>query len=198
MKNSEIFYHECSITRGQREKLNGHKSLIVWFTGLSGSGKSTLANALDQRLHNLKYKSFILDGDNIRHGLSDDLSFSDQDRKENIRRVGEVSKLLVNAGMITVAAFISPFIKDRDFVRNLVPKGDFVEVYCNADLKTCEMRDTKDIYKKARTNLIKNFTGISSVYEEPVNPDLNIDTTNTSIEECVNQILKYIEPRLLL
>ena len=118
--------------------------------------------------------------------------------KENIRRVGEVSKLLVNAGMITVAAFISPFIKDRDFVRNLVPKGDFVEVYCNADLKTCEMRDTKDIYKKARTNLIKNFTGISSVYEEPVNPDLNIDTTNTSIEECVDQILKYIEPRLLL
>ena len=198
MIDTEVFYNEGLISRDQREKLNGHKSLIVWFTGLSGSGKSSLANALDQQLYDLKYKSFVLDGDNVRYGLSNDLSFSDQDRNENIRRAGEVSKLLMNTGTITLAAFISPFIKDRDFVRKLVPEGDFIEVYCNADFKTCELRDTKGIYRKARTNSIKNFTGISSVYEEPVNPELNIDTTNTAIEYGVDEILKYIKPKLSL
>ena len=185
-------WHEPTVFRKDRESLNQHKSAIIWFTGLSGSGKSTLAHALEDYLHKTGVKTFVLDGDNIRQGLCIDLGFSDEDRTENIRRIGEVSKLMIDAGIITMTAFISPFIKDRRIVRDLVDAGDFIEIYCNSDLDICESRDPKGLYKKARAGEIPEFTGISSPYEAPENPELSVDTGNSSIEACVEVVVQYL------
>ncbi len=188
-KSSNVVWHTATITRKNREDINKHKSVTLWFTGLSGSGKSTLAHAVEDRLHHYMCSTFVLDGDNVRHGLCGDLSFSDEDRKENIRRVGNVAKLFLEAGVITLTAFISPFKSDRDLVRNMMPHGDFIEIYCKADLETCEQRDVKGLYKKAREGAIKEFTGISSPYEEPVKPEILVNTGNDSLESCVDVVI---------
>jgi len=191
-------WHEPTIFRADREKLNGHKSAIIWFTGLSGSGKSTLAHAVEEELHKMRIHTFVLDGDNIRQGLCKDLGFSDKDRNENIRRIGEVSKLMLDAGIIVMTAFISPFRKDRQIARDLVEKGDFIEIYCKAPLDVCENRDPKGLYKKARAGLIPEFTGISSPYEEPLVPELTIGTESLSVEESVAKIIKYLTERKII
>jgi len=196
--NQNTVWHEPTIFRADREKLNGHKGAILWFTGLSGSGKSTLAHAVEEELHKMCIHTFVLDGDNIRQGLCKDLGFSDKDRNENIRRIGEVSKLMVDAGIIVMTAFISPFIKDRDIARNLVKKGDFIEIYCKAPLDVCEERDPKGLYKKARAGLIPEFTGISSPYEEPLVPELTIGTDSLSIEESVVKIIQYLSGQKII
>ena len=168
---ANLIWHEATVSRERRSKLNGHKSIVLWFTGLSGSGKSTLAHAIEEQLHHIGCSTFVLDGDNIRHGLCSDLGFSNTERKENIRRIGETSKLMLESGTIVLTAFISPFQEDRETVRNLMPHGDFIEIYCKASLETCEMRDVKGMYKRARAGEIKNYTGIDSPYELPVNPE---------------------------
>jgi adenylylsulfate kinase len=193
MKSSNTVWHPSTISRSQRETLNHHKGSILWFTGLSGSGKSTLAQAVDERLHSIGVRSFVLDGDNVRHGLCGNLGFSVEDRKENIRRIGEASKLFLDAGLITLSAFISPFKEDRDKVRNLVPQGDFIEIYCKASLDICEERDVKGLYQKARSGLISDFTGISSPYETPENPELTIDTGTKSIDTCAELVIDYLK-----
>jgi len=193
-----IVWHQASVTRKQRSKQRGHSSAILWFTGLSGSGKSTLANALNSALFERDLSTYLLDGDNIRHGLCKDLGFSDIDREENIRRIGEVSKLFVDAGVIILTAFVSPFRADRDKARSLVEEGDFIEIYCSADINVCEGRDTKGLYAKARKGDIKDFTGISSPYEEPLNPELKIDTGTIPIAICVEKIIKELEARKVI
>lgn len=190
--NQYTVWHEPTVTRKHREVLNGHKGCILWFTGLSGSGKSTLAYATEDYLHNQGARTYVLDGDNIRKGLCKDLGFTECDRTENIRRIGEVSKLMVEAGIITLTAFISPFMRDRQIVRNLVPPGDFIEIYCKASLEACEQRDPKGLYKKAREGIIPEFTGISSPYEEPEHPELILDTENMTVDECVRLITKML------
>jgi adenylylsulfate kinase len=190
--NQNTVWHQPSVHRKDREKMNGHKSAIIWFTGLSGAGKSTLAHALEDRLHKNKIRTFVLDGDNVRHGLCKDLGFSDEDRTENIRRIGEVSLLMMETGVIVLTAFISPFIKDRQIVRELAAEGEFIEVYCDASLEVCESRDVKGLYKKARTGEILEFTGISSPYEAPENPELTLATNKLSIEECTDQLVSYL------
>ena len=192
IKNSNIVWHKASVTRSRRENKNLHKSVILWFTGLSGSGKSTLAHAVEEKLHTQNCQTFVLDGDNIRQGLCDDLSFSNDDRKENIRRIGEVAKLMLESGIITLTAFISPFEKERQIARTLVPHGEFLEIYCNSSLEVCEKRDIKGIYKKARSGKIENFTGISSPYEIPKNPELIVNTAHDSIEVCVEQVIELL------
>jgi len=194
MKN--IKEHSYKISKKDRENLHNHNSALIWFTGLSGSGKSTLANLLEQELHILKISTFALDGDNIRHGLNKDLNFSSDDRSENIRRIGEVAKLLLDAGVLTIAAFVSPFKKDREMVKNIVGSDNFIEIYVNASLAECEKRDTKGLYKKARNGEIKNMTGISSPYEVPVNPTLEIDTNKETIDESMQKITKCIIKKL--
>jgi len=194
-KSTNGVWHHASVSRERRETLNQHKSVILWFTGLSGSGKSTLAHAVEEELHQRKCRTYVLDGDNVRHGLNGDLGFSESDRKENIRRIGNVSKLFLDAGTIVLTAFISPFKTDREIVRNLVPHGDFLEIFCNASLSVCEQRDTKGMYKKARKGLIKNFTGISSPYEDPDKPELVVNTGENSLSECVNQVIALLEER---
>ena len=184
--------HNATISRYHRELQNGHGSMLLWFTGLSGSGKSTLAHAVEEKLYKLNYKTYVLDGDNVRQGLCGDLEFSEKDRKENIRRIGEVGKLFVDAGIIILAAFISPFRTDRDRVRELLGEDNFVEIYCKASLKVCEQRDVKGIYKKARNGLIKEFTGISSPYEEPERPELVIDTGTESLDKSVQIVLDFL------
>jgi adenylylsulfate kinase len=191
--NQNTVQHEPTIYRADRERQNGHKSAIIWFTGLSGSGKSTLAHAVEDFLHQNNVHTFVLDGDNVRQGLCKDLGFSDADRSENIRRIGEVSKLMVHAGIITMTAFISPFKKDRNMVRGMVDAGDFIEVFCNTDLEKCEERDTKGLYKKARAGQIPEFTGVSSPYEAPDKPELIVDTGNRSISDCVEQVVQYMQ-----
>lgn len=198
LTNENTIWHEPTVFRQQRENLNGHKSAIIWFTGLSGAGKSTLAHAVEDHLHNQGIRTFVLDGDNIRQGLCKDLGFSDADREENIRRIGEVSKLLMDAGVITLTAFISPFRKDRKIARDLVSEGDFIEIYCKAPLDICEDRDPKGLYKKARAGEIPEFTGISSPYEEPKNPDITVETGSASIEDCVDQIMDYLMERNII
>lgn len=192
MKSSNTVWHQATITRDHREKLNGHKSAILWFTGLSGAGKSTLAHAVEDRLHQLQCRTFVVDGDNVRQGLCGDLGFTAEDRVENIRRIGEVAKLFTEAGVIALTAFISPFRADRDRVRSLVPKGDFIEIYCAADLSVCEERDVKGLYKKARSGEIPNFTGISSPYEAPEAPELTVNTGSQDLEACVQQVVTYL------
>ena len=198
MKNVNIIPHDPYITKRDREKLNKHKSFVLWFTGLSGSGKSTIASSVETILHNEKFITYVLDGDNIRHGVCSDLGFTSNDRKENIRRVGEISRLMYDAGIITIVAIISPIAKERERIKKLFNKGDFIEIYCNASLAKCESRDVKGLYKKARIGLIKNYTGIDSEYEIPSNPDLVLDTENNSIEECVNEVLNYLLPKLTI
>lgn len=190
--NINTVWHEPTIRRRHREDLNSHRGVILWFTGLSGAGKSTLAHALEDYLYRLKMRTYVLDGDNIRHGLCKDLGFSDSDRSENIRRIGEVSKLMIDAGLITLTAFISPFRDDRRMVRDMVKAGDFIEIYCRANLDVCEARDPKGLYKKARAGVIPEFTGISSPYEEPDNPELTIDTADLSVEESIKLIVDML------
>jgi adenylylsulfate kinase len=180
------------VSRQRREQRNGHRGAILWLTGLSGAGKSTLAHAVEDRLHDLGCHTFVLDGDNVRHGLCADLGFSADDRTENIRRIGEVSKLFMEAGAIVLAAFISPIQKDRDRVRDLMNQGDFYEIYCQAPLEICEARDVKGLYKRARAGEVSEFTGISAPYEEPVKPELVIDTGNLSLGESVGRVMHFL------
>ena len=195
---TNIVWHEASVDREARSRQRGHRSVILWFTGLSGSGKSTLANAVNAVLFERGLATYVLDGDNIRHGLCNDLGFSDADREENIRRIGEVAKLFVDAGVITLTAFVSPFRADRDKARALVADGDFIEVYCAADLAVCEDRDPKGLYAKARAGVIKEFTGISSPYEAPEAPELQVDTGSQSLEESVASVLSLLEEKGVL
>lgn len=197
-KSTDVVWHVVSVTREEREKLEGHKGVVLWFTGLSGAGKSTLAHAVEVKLHKLGCRTFVLDGDNVRHGLCGDLGFSQEDRSENIRRVGEVAKLFLEAGVITMTALISPFKSDRDRVRSLIPAGDFFEIYCHCPLEICESRDVKGIYKKARTGEIKQFTGITSPYEKSANPDLVIGTVQQPLETSVELILNLLRERGVL
>ena len=191
-KSENVVWQEQAVSRKQREVQNSHKSFVIWFTGLSGSGKSTLANAVEAKLHELNCRSFVFDGDNVRHGLCGDLSFSEEDRVENIRRVAEMSRLFIEAGIIALTAFISPFRADRRKVRDLMPEGDFIEVYCDCTLETCEQRDVKGLYKKARAGIIKNYTGISSPYETPEWAEIAVDTDSLSIEESADMILGFL------
>lgn len=191
--DDNIYWHQGSVTRDHREKQNLHRAKLLWFTGLSGSGKSTLAHALEERLFQRGCRTYVFDGDNVRHGLCRDLGFGIEDRTENIRRIGEMSKLFVDAGIIALTAFISPIRQDRNNVRRLFQLGDFIEVYVNASLDTCESRDMKGLYKRARAGEIANFTGISSPYEIPENPEIIIDTNNREIGECVDYLLDSLE-----
>ena len=195
--NKNIKWHNSSISRQNLESLRGHKGMVIWFTGLSGSGKSTLANALNEALHAKRISTYLLDGDNIRHGLCKDLGFSDKDREENIRRIGEVANLFMNAGIVTITAFVSPFRSDREKVRDIICK-DFVEIYCAANLDICEKRDTKGLYKKARMGEIKDFTGISSPYEIPNEPEIIVETGLLDLHASVIQIMKYLSEKELL
>ena len=198
MKSQNVIYHQASVTRGRRNQLNNHQSVVLWFTGLSGSGKSTLAHVLEEKLFNKGCKTFVLDGDNVRHGLNSNLDFSDNDRKENIRRIGEVTKLMLESGLIVMTAFISPFREDRAAVRNLISNNDFIEIYCKASLKTCEARDVKGLYKRARAGEIKNYTGIDSPYEAPDNPELIIDTDKETLDESVSKIYSFLERKAII
>ncbi|MEC1260805.1 adenylyl-sulfate kinase [Bacillus swezeyi] len=193
MVNKDIVWHEASITKHEYHEKNKHKSSIIWLTGLSGSGKSTIANAAARELFEEGYQVTVLDGDNVRHGLNKDLGFSDEDRKENIRRIGEVAKLFVEQGTIVITAFISPFKEDRDVIRQLVEEDEFHEVYVNCDLETCEQRDPKGLYKKARNGEIPFFTGIDSPYEEPEAPELVLDTSQNDRNACKNQLVEYVK-----
>ena len=190
-----IVWHETAVQKKDRQQRNGHGSCILWFTGLSGAGKSTLANALEHRLFEQGLNSYVLDGDNIRHGLNQGLGFSEADRKENIRRIGEVAKLFIDAGFIVCTAFISPFAEDRNRVRALVEEDEFVEIYVRCALEACEGRDPKGLYKKARTGEIRNFTGISSPYEEPEYPELVVDSDQLSIDACVDKIIAFLKEK---
>ncbi len=194
-KATNIVWHQATITRDNRQQQNQHKSTILWFTGLSGAGKSTLAHAVEERLHEMGVRTYVLDGDNIRHGLCKDLGFSDADRTENIRRIGEVAKLFVDAGVVALTAFISPFRSDRDAVRALVKDNDFLEVYCKCSLETCEGRDVKGLYKKARAGEIPAFTGITSPYEEPLNAEIVVETDKHEISACVDQVIAVMQQR---
>jgi len=193
MKSSNIIYHQASITRQRRNKLNNHRSIVLWFTGLSGSGKSTIAHALEEKLFQKGCRTFVLDGDNVRHGLNSNLDFSEKGRTENIRRISEVSKLMMESGLIVMTAFISPFNKDRNEARKLISNDDFIEIYCKASLETCEARDVKGLYKRARAGEIKNYTGIDSPYEKPEKPELVIDTDQQSLEESISNILDFLK-----
>lgn len=193
-----VYWHKGMVNRSLRQKKNNHKSFVLWFTGLSGSGKSTLANAMEKVLFDTNHNVIVLDGDNIRHGLCSDLGFSDDDRHENMRRIGEVAKLFVEAGTIVLAAFVSPYREDRENVRSRFPHGDFFEVYCECDLEICEQRDPKGLYKKARKGEVENFTGISAPYEEPIKPDQVINTNKLSIDEEVIQIIDNLKKRNLI
>ena len=195
MNSPNTIRHRATVSRGRREHLNNHKSVIVWFTGLSGSGKSTIAHSVEEQLHQAGCRTFVFDGDNVRHGLCANLSFSEEDRHENIRRIGEMSKLFIEAGVIALTAFISPFQKDRDRVRAMVSENDIIEVYCDSPLEVCEERDVKGLYKKARAGEIKNYTGISAPYEKPQHPDLILDTAGDSIETNVEKVLEFLEKR---
>ena len=198
MKSTNITYHAASVTRERRNQLNNHKSVVIWFTGLSGSGKSTLAHSVEEILFSKGCRTYVLDGDNVRHGLTSNLGFSNEDRKENIRRIGEVTKLMMEAGLIILTAFISPFREDRIAVRNLISDGDFIEIYCKASLETCEARDLKGLYKRARLGEIKNYTGINSPYEIPDNPELIIDIDKEVLEESVSKIVSFLQTKSIV
>ncbi|HJN35440.1 MAG: adenylyl-sulfate kinase [Prochlorococcus sp.] len=197
-KATNIVWHEASVNRQAHAKQRGHSSAILWFTGLSGSGKSTLANAVNATLFERGLATYVLDGDNVRHGLCQDLGFSDADREENIRRIGEVAKLFLDAGVIVLTAFVSPFRADRDKARALVEDGDFIEIFCSAELGVCEERDTKGLYAKARAGEIKEFTGISSPYEAPEAPELAVDTGAAELDACVEQVVNELIRREII
>jgi len=196
--NQNTRWHEPTIKRQHREELNEHKGKILWFTGLSGAGKSTLAHALEEKLHDYGTRTYVLDGDNVRKGLCKDLGFSEQDRIENIRRIGEMSKIMMDAGLIVMTAFISPFRKDRRIVRELVDAGDFIEIFCDSSLSVCESRDIKGLYKKARAGEIPEFTGISSPYEIPQQPELIVESGDTTVEECVDEIVNFLKEKEII
>ena len=196
--DKNIVWHDATVTRARREAQNGHRGAIVWFTGLSGSGKSTLAHAGEETLHRQGCRTFVLDGDNVRHGLCGDLGFSSKDRVENIRRIGEMAKLFMEAGVIVLTAFISPFRADRERVRGMVEPGDFIEIYCDAPIGVCESRDVKGMYKKARAGLIAEFTGISSPYEAPEDPELSVNTGTAELDDCVQQVIGEMVQRGLI
>jgi len=187
-----IIPHGHTITKENRQEHKGHKSCILWYTGLSGSGKSTIANKVEEKMFDMGFHTYILDGDNVRMGLNKGLGFSDDDRKENIRRIGEVSKLFIDAGVIVGTAFISPFRSDRDMVRSIVKENEFIEIYVNTPLDVCEERDPKGLYKKARAGEIKFFTGIDSPYEAPENPEINLLTANRSVDDCADEVITWL------
>jgi len=191
----QVVWHSATVTRARREAQNGHRGAIVWFTGLSGAGKSTIAHTVEEQLHQAGCRTFVFDGDNVRHGLCVDLGFSPADRAENLRRIGEMCKLFVDAGIIALTAFISPSRGDRARVRSLVAPGDFLEVYCRCPLAVCEKRDVKGMYQKARRGEIPEFTGISSPYEEPLAPELVLDTGSASIQDCVAEVLSLLRSK---
>jgi len=193
-----IIPHSYQVSVHDRRKSNGHNSFLIWFTGLSGSGKSTIANAVEQELFKQGIKTYTMDGDNIRKGINNDLSFSPEDRTENIRRIAETANLMIDAGLVVLAAFVSPYKKDRDNIKNIVKDVNFVEIYVKTSIKECERRDVKGLYKKARAGEIKNMTGISSPYEAPTRPDIEIKTENESINDAVKKIIDFIKPKLKL
>lgn len=195
MQSSNTVWHHATVTRERREQQNDHRAAVLWFTGLSGSGKSTLAHAVEEELHQRQCRTMVLDGDNVRHGLCGDLGFSDADRVENLRRIGEVAKLFAEAGVITLTAFISPFRQERRRVRGLLPHGDFLEIFCDAPLEVCEQRDVKGLYQKARAGEIAHFTGISSPYEVPQNPELIVASGSRPLQDCVAQVLEFMQQR---
>ena len=197
-RSANTVWHHPIVTRDDRDVLHGHKSVVLWFTGLSGSGKSTLAHAVEEYLHKRGASTFVLDGDNVRHGLCSDLGFSDKDRVENIRRVGEIAKLLIEAGVITLTAFISPFKADRDVARRLMPHGDFLEIYCECPIEKCEQRDVKGLYKKARAGEIPFFTGIGSPYQVPEHPELIVNTHEQTLSESVEHVIEFLVQRELI
>ena len=198
MATDNLYFHKHRVPRSLKEERNNHKSRVLWFTGLSGSGKSTLANATEKILHDMGMNTYILDGDNVRMGLNKDLGFSPEDRTENIRRITEVSKLFVDAGSLVLTAFISPYREDREKARDIIGGADFIEIYVRADLSVCESRDPKGLYKKARSGEIKGFTGIDAPYEEPLNPELIVDTDKNSVEESSQMVVDYLSQNGLL
>ena len=193
-----IVPHSFQITIEDRRKQNNHSSFLVWFTGLSGSGKSTIANALEYELHRLGIKTYVLDGDNIRKGLNNNLSFSKEDRTENIRRIAEVANLMIDAGLVVLASFVSPYKKDRENIKSIVKDVNFVEVYINTSIEECERRDVKGLYKKARAGEISNMTGISAPYEEPDDPDLTAETHRFSLDECTEQVIRFLQKKEII
>jgi adenylylsulfate kinase len=194
-KATNIVWHQGAVTRGDREKLSGHRGATVWLTGLSGSGKSTIAVDLEKRLCERGVRTYILDGDNIRHGLNKNLGFSPADRTENIRRIGEVAKLFTDAGIVAITAFISPYRADRDQVRALMKPGDFIEIHVDCPVEVCEQRDVKGLYKKARAGEIKEFTGVSAPYEAPAKAELTIRSHELSVEQAVDVVLRHLESK---
>jgi len=198
MTTTNIIWHLHHVTKDERSKQKQQRPCILWFTGLSGSGKSTIASAVEQKLFELGHHTYLLDGDNVRHGLNKDLGFSDEDRVENIRRIGEMSKLMVDAGLIVITAFISPFKADRIMVRELVQGHEFIEIYMDTPIEECERRDPKGLYKKARKGEIKNFTGVDSSYEIPESPENTINTVTLSIEECADQVIDYLKENRII
>ena len=195
MKSINTVWHHATVTRQRRNQQNKHKSAVLWFTGLSGSGKSTLAHCVEEDLYRLGCRTIVLDGDNVRHGLCGDLGFSDTDRKENIRRIGEMSKIFVEAGVITLSAFISPFSKDRNRVKELLEQGEFIEIFVDCSVDVCKKRDVKGLYKKAEKGKVVNFTGISSLYEPPESPDLVVNTENQTLDQSVKLIMSLLIDR---
>lgn len=193
MENNNVVWHLHHVSKKDRSIQKKQQPCILWFTGLSGAGKSTIASAVEQKLFEMGHHTYLLDGDNVRHGMNKDLGFSDEDRIENIRRIGEMSKLFVDAGLLVLTAFISPFRSDRRMVRELVAEHEFIEIHVNTPLATCEQRDPKGLYQKARKGEIKNFTGIDSDYETPENPDITIDTSSMGVEACAVVIIEYLK-----
>jgi adenylylsulfate kinase len=196
--DTNIVWHHATVTRERRNQQNNHKSVVLWFTGLSGSGKSTLAHAVEEQLHQQGCRTFVLDGDNVRHGLNGDLGFSHEDRKENLRRVGEVSKLFIEAGTIVLTAFISPFREERKKIRSMMPHGDFFEIYVDCPIEVCEKRDVKGLYKRARVGEVKEFTGVSSPYEIPENAELAVNTDQQILEGSVDRVINLLITRGIL
>lgn len=188
--SNNVVWHHATVTRARREQQNGHRSFLFWFTGLSGAGKSTIAHAMEERLHRMGCRTFVFDGDNVRHGLCSNLGFAEEDRRENLRRIGEMGKLFLEAGVIALTAFISPLRADRARIRSMFRPGDFYEIFVDCPVSVCESRDIKGLYKRARAGEIKNFTGVSAPYEPPENPDLILRTEHCPLEECVEQVLE--------
>jgi adenylylsulfate kinase len=193
--STNVVWHRATVTRARREAQNGHQGAILWFTGLSGSGKSTLAHAVEEALYQRGCRTFVLDGDNVRHGLCGDLGFSVKDRQENIRRIGEMAKIFMEAGVIVLTAFISPYYADRERVRGIVEQGDFIEIYCDAPIEICESRDVKGLYRKARSGQLAEFTGITSPYEAPGNCELVVHTGTAELDDCVRQVIDQMIQR---
>lgn len=194
-ENKQVVWHQPVVKRVDREQRNGHKSVLLWFTGLPSAGKSTLSHAVEEQLHASGYRTIVLDGDNVRHGLCADLGFSEKDRSENLRRIGEMSKLFLDAGIITLAAFVSPSSADRTFVRSMMGEAEFFEIYCSCALEVCEVRDVKGMYKRARAGEILNFTGVDGSYEAPVHPDLVVDTGGQTLLQSVEMVMEFVMAR---